>query len=134
MNHLRLFTYVKNENETHGIYRGNTPRQAAHKCAAKNMPKNMLESEYFTVILKETTVGSEKKCYAYNCRRVKINPVNVSIQGGTTITYNFRIECKHIRLPPPYSDDVNYVHDTNDIYDSRPQTITISDLPNEITI
>jgi hypothetical protein len=76
-----------------GRFRGLQPLGAAKKAARSVMDSN--KSDSCTLVLRETTRGSDKKEYAYNARRAKLStPKSRTLPDGTVLTQTHEIDVK----------------------------------------
>ena len=102
-NKQRNFKFIdEKDGKSSGRYRSYTPRQAARKCASKRFEinkRNGNTTQPFNIIIRETTRGSKRKCFAYyaTCQTLRF-PVNVRL-GNKMVTFKRRTIVKKMRLP-----------------------------------
>lgn len=99
----RNFKFIdEKDGKSSGRYRSYTPRQAARKCASKRFEINKRNGDTtqpFNIIIRETTRGSKRKCFAYCAKRqILPHPVNVRL-GNKMVTFKRKTIVKRMRLP-----------------------------------
>ncbi|XWV24691.1 mg347 protein [Tupanvirus deep ocean] len=118
----RYFAYIDtNTGEKCGRYCGDSPLQAAKKCAnkrfqyLKSIGNNTTD---ITIVIKEMTRGSQKKFFAYNAKKISIIPYTIHI-GNKTITYNKIFKVKKISLPDNFLGDMKQKIIADETKDSK---------------
>jgi hypothetical protein len=101
----RYFVYVdKKTGRKRGRYHGQTPLQAARKCASKQFQRIISMGgnphQEITFVIKEVTRCSKKKYFAYKAKRLTLPQYNtVHFGANFQVHFYYRIRICKTKLP-----------------------------------